>query len=226
MELTNMKRLTALCLTLLATAGCVEDDQGVRLLGARQMTTACAISPTFIPGGSFNINAPAGRYIMGFNIESVRDTTETTVGGAPFTGSEAGDFISNEEVLTFESTPDLGLGEVRIPYYTVTRAGAAETSFVVLDLLPPETLSAVSNSIAGTGGSVTVLATVKLRGEFGSGADGETNPVTFPIVVFDGPVAPACPAGKRLQRNGPCGNFPGQDGIDFVCEADPNATTP
>jgi hypothetical protein len=226
MELTNMKRLTALCLALLATTGCVDDDRGIRLLGAHQMTTACALTPAQVPGGSFNINSPAGRYIMGFNIESVRDTTETTVGGAPVGDSEAGDFISSEEVLTFESNPDLGLGEVRIPYYSVTRAGAAETSFVVLDLLPPATLSALSNHFAGGGGPVTVLATVKLVGEFGNGAEAESNPVTFPIVVDAGPPAPACPVGKRLQRNGPCGGFPGQDGIEYVCETDPNATTP
>lgn len=211
-----MKRLALLALAMLAAPGCVEEDAGIRLLGAHQMDETCALDPLLYPGGSYNINSPAGRYILGLEIESSREATPTTVGGAPVSDTSAGDFISSEEVLTFQSTPDLGLSEVRIPFYTVVRAGASEGGHVVLDMLPPATLTALRNRLtANPAENITVLATVKLVGKFGSGSDAETNEVTFPIVVYTRPVTTCA----TYEANGPCGLPGGQDGIDVVCAA-------
>ena len=216
---TPMKRLALLTLTLLATAGCVDDDMGIRLLNAHPLSSECSPDSVAIIGGSLNINAPAGRYIAAFDIESVRDSASNSAGGAPVSDSRGADFIVSEEQLSFTSSPDLGLADATIPIYFVLRAGSGDGSFVTLDLVPPDVLAAAAARVASSGTAVTLQVTVKVKGKFATGATAESNPATFPVTIYAGPGAPACPAGEQLASNGPCGLPPGQDGVPYECEA-------
>jgi hypothetical protein len=49
-----------------------------------------------------------------------------------------------------------------------------------------------------------------------------STPVVYPITVFRGASAPACPVGQIIGQTGPCGSIGGQDG-SRVCCAEPTA---
>jgi hypothetical protein len=67
---------------------------------------------------------------------------------------------------------------------------------------------------------MTLLVSIRIRGEMSTGSTVETNEVTFPIQISR--AGSPCAAGKVLKpEDGACAN-PGQNGQSFTCE-DPAA---
>ena len=102
------------------------------------------------------------------------------------------------DLLIVRSTPPTGLTEEA--YETWARAEALRGQ-----ALPANGLS--------------LLVTLQLFGELGSGRDVESNEATFPITVFNSGTT-SCPAGQVPLPSGPCNSPGGQDGAP-ICGVPP-----
>jgi hypothetical protein len=130
------------------------------------------------------------------------------------------DFFGKELILNYESrNPPVSFTEEIIPVHLVVGAGE-EGSSVLLDLLGDKARSKLEGSVPPFPDFMTLLVSLRIRGELSSGNGVETNEVTFPIQITR--AGPPCEAGKIVVEKDPgaCSN-PGQNGQAYTCDPAP-----
>jgi hypothetical protein len=199
-----MKRAMLMAALLLAQVSCVGGgDSAVRLLHARVLKEeagACSLSEVSITQGTLDVSG--GRnYLLGINIESNLADPTLAVGNVDFNSRGHNDVILNELVLSYRTEPSVALPqEESIPVYLLLRAESNEQSFLVFPAIGPQAFAQLRGAV-GLGQQVTLIITVKARGEMG-GKQGtvETNAMSFPIVLlnsgFDS-FTGTCPSGGQ-----------------------------
>ncbi len=227
MNTPSMKKLLVVPLLAALSLSCTSETASIQLLGAIGFPFGPEAVDTCAPegeiqqlGGSLDV-APlgAGAYTIAFNFRStLAEIPVDTVGGNPVTGPGANDFILQEVRLSYSSEPALNIPEERMPLYGVFPAGAGDDSFIGLNLVGPAALAALRGQALPASG-LTLIVTLQLAGELGSGRDVESNEATFPITVFNSGLT-ACPAGEVVLPSGPCNSRGGQDGAP-ICGVPP-----
>jgi len=127
------------------------------------------------------------------------------------------DFFGKEVVLNYESrNPSVSFTEEAIPVHLVVAAGETDST-VVLNLIGDKARAKLDGAVPTFPDVMTLLVSMRIRGEMSTGSAVETNEVTFPIDISR--VGSLCPAGKVItpKDDGPCFN-PGQGGAEFTCE--------
>jgi hypothetical protein len=212
-----MKRLVVMLTLGASLVGCVENESSIVLLGSRPVNAECSglegnVDQTAgsLDLAAFDDNGILPGYVIGFNFESNLEQVSTTVGGVEFGGPERADVVFEEVQLEYATQPALPnpLPPERLPLRAVVRAGAAATSFIIVDLVGEQAAFGLLECVQRGGPPITLLVTLKLKGERASGGSIESTEATFPIRVSS---SPACETGTRPATGGVCGLPPGQD---------------
>lgn len=203
-----MKPLWFIAILAASATACVEGNNPVQLINAiPQDPDSCERGDIALGSGQLNFDAGQA-YVMTFGLFS-----PITVDERPDASPAA--FYAEEVVYNYEVK-----GPVKIPFteesrpiYLVVPVGAdPDTNWLALNLIGSEARKRLEGSVPTAPDSLTLLATVKLRGKLPSGKKVETNTVTFPIEVTR---AARCASGTvPAPATGlpPCAN-PGQDGF-------------
>lgn len=201
-----MKRLLLIAALAAGAVSCVEGNRAVQILQANQIGADCATTGEALLSGGLNYDI-SNVYLANFSIFSPVAEQE---------GSNRLDFFGKEIVLNYESrTPSINFNEEAIPVHLVVEAGETDST-VVVNLIGDKARAKLEGSVPTAPEAMTLLVSMKIRGEMSSGSAVETNEVTFPIQISRG--GPACGAGKVLTpEEGACAN-PGQNGQKFTCE--------
>jgi len=205
-----MKRLLLVAALAAGGVSCVEGNRAVQILQANQMDADCSTGESLI-NGTLNYDV-SNNYLANFTIFS---PVQTQAGGS----SNRLDFFGKEIVLNYESrNPPVSFSEESIPVHLVVTAGENDSS-VVVPLIGDKARAKLEGTVPTFPDVMTLLVSLRIRGEMSSGSSVETNEVTFPIQISR--AGPACAAGKVLKpEDGACAN-PGQNGQSFSCEDPP-----
>ena len=220
-----LKRLL-FSLALLTTA-CVADSPLV-VTNFHPVENNCAlITETIQSGGQLDLSA-TGAFQIRADLKNFLDPTiNTTVEGKVLeTGEHRNKILIDTTVLTY-TTDGLTIPEDAQPQAFMIEAGFGIKKG--LNLMSEQALIYLNADFNPDGGIAKgadggfkkrlVKVTVRFDGKISSGARISSNPVTFPITVFQSGFNPNCqPDG--FARNGPCGGFGGQDGIPLCCVPD------
>lgn len=205
-----MKRLLLIAALAAGAVSCVEGNRAVQILEARQISGTCERTVALI-NGSLNYDL-SNVYLASFTLFSPIEQSSDDPNRL--------DFFGKELVLNYESrNPSVSFTEELIPVHLVVGAGE-EGSSVLLDLIGDKARTKLEGSVPPFPDFMTLLVSLKIRGELSSGNGVETNEVTFPIQITR--AGSPCAAGKVLtpKDQGACSN-PGQNGQDFTCEEAP-----
>ncbi len=202
-------------LALCASVGCaVPNDSPIRILGARPLKpsdTDCAAFEEMILAGSLDIGAQPA-YFVQLDMQSDLQQIDTSTGGQKLADGSRNNFYGNEMLVTYSSTPALTFEQESVPIHFVIEPGA--DAFVRLNLLSRKALDVLT---AGVGtDTIDLRVQLEFRGALASGQKLRSNTIVYPIEIRDSGFA-GCAMGTLLKRNGPCGNWGGQDGIPVVC---------
>jgi hypothetical protein len=202
-----MKRLLLIAALAAGAVSCVEGNRAVQILQANQLSADCSAGESLL-NGLLNYDA-SNIYLANFTIFSpvlAQDNNRL-------------DFFGKEIVLNYESrNPSVNFTEEAIPVHLVVAAGETDST-VVINLIGDKARAKLEGSVPSAPDRMTLLVSMKIRGELSSGNAVETNEVTFPISISR--AGPACAAGKVLTpEDGSCAN-PGQNGQKFTCEDPP-----
>jgi len=206
-----MKRLWFIALlAATATSACVEGNNPVQLVNAFPLTDTCDLADKSRIKGLLNFNAGTS-YHIAFTLFSPLETGQGT------NASPAG-FFAEEIILSYEArNPKVTLNEESEPIYFVVPPGADTDSYISLNLIGTEARKKLDTVVPIAPDTMTLLATVKLKGKLASGKSVETNEVTYPIDITRGA---SCGAGTvpGTPNDAPCA-FPGQDAYfsNFTC---------
>jgi len=202
-----MKRLLLIAALAAGAVSCVEGNRAVQILQANQMGADCAAGDALL-NGTLNYDI-SNVYLANFTIFSpVQAQDDNRL-----------DFFGKEIVLNYESrTPSVSFSEEAIPVHLVVAAGETDSS-VVINLIGDKARAKLEGAVPSAPDAMTLLVSLRIRGELSSGNAVETNEVTFPITISR--AGSLCAAGKVLTpEDGPCAN-PGQNGQKYTCEDPP-----
>lgn len=218
-----MKRLFLTAALALGAAGCANDLRPIQVRNAAPLDESCTTKDVSIYAGSLDIAlAELGvpvenlRYILSFNVASQLEPESTEVSSNPVSDPTRNNFNVEEIELNYTSQPAHTFATESVPAFFVIPAGAQDSQLNI-SLVSPKALQAAKDLVDSTGASVTLIATFKLKGHLVSGQSAESNPVSFPITIFNSKF-PGCPSGQTLTASGPCGGPGGQDGAPLSCE--------
>ena len=215
----QLKALSVCCGLALLSAACapVGSDSPIRLLGASALSgtaSSCAASKDVESiDGSLDISA-SQQFWMAFNKQSDMQPLTTTVNSEVLAGPDRNDFIADQMIFTYSSTPALPFEPETQGVYGVIKAGE-QSGTIKLNLLAPNAAQLLQAKL-GRGDSVELVATFTLSGALASGQKLKSNTIAFPIQVFNSGFA-GCPAGDIPAPTGPCGVPGGQDGSAVGC---------
>ncbi len=200
-----MKRLLLIAMLTAAASACVEGTRPAQILSANVIDPATCDAGEAQLNGTLNYDLTT-QYLAGFTLAS------------PLQGEETlrNDFYGKELVLNYESkNPSINFNEEVLPIYLVV-LGGSDNNFVTLPLLGTAAQSKLDGAVPTLPDIMTLLVSLKIKGNLSSGNAAETNEVTFPLQVARGG---ACGAGQVPVpvEPGPCSN-PGQDGQPFTCQ--------
>jgi hypothetical protein len=208
-----MKRLLLIAALAAGAVSCVEGNRAVQILQANVLGADCSAGESQL-NGTLNYDI-SNAYLASFTIFSPvleQDTNRL-------------DFFGNEIVLNYEARlrdpalPTPTFTEEAIPVHLVVAAGETDST-VVVNLIGDKARAKLEGTVPTAPEVMTLLVSMKIKGEMSSGSSVETNEVTFPISISRR--GGACAAGKVTtpKEDGPCAN-PGQDGRGFTCEDPP-----
>jgi hypothetical protein len=202
-----MKRLLLVAALAASAVSCVEGNRAVQLLEATQVAVNCEAGDPVL-NGSLNFDVSTN-YVAGFTLFS--PVTEQD-------SSNRLDFFGREIVLNYESrNPSTSFTEEVVPIYLVVPAGTTEGS-VAVRMIGDKARAKLEGLVPSFPDKMTLLVSVRIRGEMSSGAAVETNEAVFPIQLTRG--GSKCTAGQRAvpSEAGACAN-PGQDGQEqsYTC---------
>ncbi|HEX8704514.1 MAG TPA: hypothetical protein VF815_37125 [Myxococcaceae bacterium] len=202
-----MKRLLLSAVLAASSVSCVEGNRAVQILQANELGADCSAGEAVL-NGFLNYDL-SNAYLANFSIFSPVQAT----------GNNRLDFFGQEIVLNYESeNPSVNFTEEAIPVHLVVSAGETDSN-VVVNLIGDKARARLENAVPTFPDVMTLLASMRIRGEMSSGSSVETNEVTFPIQITR--AGSPCPAGKVLTpEEGTCSN-PGQNGQSYTCEDPP-----
>lgn len=204
-----MKRLWFIAILAASASACVEGNNPVQLLSAVPFEPeSCDRADQAVLRGRLNYSVNSS-YITTFSIFS------------PVTNEDvAAAFICEEIVYNYESqNPSIDFTEESLAIHCAVPPNATpEDSYIGLDLIGTEARKKLEGAVPAAPDTMTLLATVKIRGRSTTGRALETNEVTFPIEITRGA---GCTTGTPDLFNAeqfPCG-YPGQDAFfnRFTC---------
>ncbi|MGQ0507299.1 MAG: hypothetical protein ACT4TC_18495 [Myxococcaceae bacterium] len=211
-------KLKFIFFTLLLAAGCgVPNDSAIRILNSFALTgeTAqdCAASDIAILGGSLDISARS-YYALQFTVASGLQSINTTTGGTVVADASRNNFYATEVVLTYSSTPELGIEAETVPLHFVIEP-QTDDNFVRMNLISSKAYQALRTGVT-PGTTADLRVTVQFRGATQAGQKLSSTSITYPIRVSNSNFA-GCTAPQVLKANGACGEGGGQDGVPAVC---------
>jgi len=201
-----MKRLLLVAALAASAVSCVEGNRAVQLLQANKMGADCAPSEALING---NLNYDVStNYLANFTLFSPVSEQSS---------SNRLDFFGREIVLNYESrNPSTSFTEEVIPIYLVVPAGTTDTN-VIVPMIGDKARAKLEGAVPTFPDVMTLLVSMRLKGEMSSGSSVETNEVIFPIQISR--AGSRCVAGQRVvPPEGACAN-PGQNGQEqaYTC---------
>jgi hypothetical protein len=183
-----MKRLLFIAALAALAPACVEGINPVQLVRARQVDKTCSkpVADAADRLAGFLDYSLSNQYVVALGLFSPLDPDAQTTTGTGFVGEE---IVYNYESQGVKST----FKEESRPIYFAVSAGAdPQESFVILDLIGTEAVKKLDSLVPTAPDTMTLLATVKLKGKLASGKSTETNELTYPITLTRG----GCPEGK------------------------------
>lgn len=203
-----MKRLLLVAALAASAVSCVEGNRAVQLLEANQVGVDCAPGDPVL-NGTLNFDVSTN-YVGSFTVFSPVAEQDNS--------SNRLDFYGREIVLNYESrNPSTSFTEEIIPIYMVVPAGTTEGN-VSVRLIGDKARAKLEGLVPSLPDSMTLLVSIRIRGEMSSGAAVETNEAVFPIQIAR--AGSTCVAGQRVvpTEAGACAN-PGQNGQEqsYTC---------
>lgn len=201
-----MKRLLLVAALAASAVSCVEGNRAVQILQANRMGADCAVTEALL-NGMLNYDVSTN-YLANFTIFSPVSEQDS---------ANRLDFFGREIVLNYESrNPSTSFTEEVIPIYLVVPAGTTDTS-VIVPMIGDKARAKLEGAVPPSPDAMTLLVSVRIRGEMSSGSAVETNEAIFPIQITR--AGSRCVAGQRVvPAAGSCAN-PGQNGQeqDYTC---------
>lgn len=204
-----MKRLWFIAILAASASACVEGNNAVQVVSVVPQGEQC--SPEEIPLSHGRLNYDASdEYKVVFRLFSPVVTDETGATSTPVA------FYAQEIVYNYESKiPPITFIEESKPIFFAVEAGAQPgEAWIEVDLIGSEARKKLNGPVPPHPDVLTLLATVKIKGELPSGKAVETNEITFPIDISR---AEACSEGQEAkvlnttgEPLGPC-VYAGQD---------------
>lgn len=220
----NSKLVIFVAALALGALGCVSTDDPIRLLGVRSLTgdaESCEASDIQLVAGSLDVSGTTF-YVAQFDMESSLQQLSSSSGGETIAGANRNDFFADEVVLSYTSTPSQPFEEERVPMHFVLPPGASrDDSFLRMNIIGPKAAQRLVDNVT-PGNTLDLVVTLEVRGHLASGQDVSSNPVSYPISIFNSGFA-GCTSPLILAGTGPCGLPGGQDGSRPGC-IDPTAT--
>jgi hypothetical protein len=196
-----MKRrfvVSAFSALLLGSACSAPKDQSIIVTQARAPGTECEFTDAtiYVEGGQVDMAAfgPASSFYQVFGWENDLQDISVTVGGQQITSNTPNTFIAtaiqDSYVLVNGTNPPTGFVNISA---TIAPGGTPITNTVGVFLLTTEAAQAICGVPLGTdncpgvpiGFSKNLLVTFQLIGTLVGGGSAATNPVTFPITLFN-----------------------------------------
>jgi hypothetical protein len=204
-----MKRLLLIAALTAGAVSCVEGNRAIQILESREVGVDCEPGNPLLVG-SLNYDV-TNIYLANFTLFSPIQQGDDSPNRL--------DFFGREIVLNYESqNPPITFNEEIRPVYLVVGAGS-EDATVTLNLIGDKARAKLEGVVPTSPEAMTLLVSLRIRGELSSGTAVETNEVTFPIQISR--AGPACPAGQVLTvQEGACFN-PGQSGQKPTCQTAP-----
>jgi hypothetical protein len=205
MEYTLMKRLWLIAILVASASACVEGNNPVQLLSAiPQNPESCEPGTVALTHGRLNY-AVGTSYVTTFQLFS-------PIAGDESSQASPAAFYAEEIIYNYESrNPPVSFTEESLPIYFVVPAGAQPgDSWLAMNLIGSKAREKLNGAVPAAPDSMTLLASIRVRGRFPSGKQVETNEVTYPIELTraGGCTPPQVPA--RPAEAPPC-LYPGQD---------------
>ncbi len=201
-----MKRLWLIAILAAGAPACVEGNNPVQLLSAiPQAPESCEPGTVALTQGRLNYNG-GNSYFTTFQLFSPISAEDNS-------DASPAAFYAEEIIYNYESrNPRISFTEESLPIYFVVPAGAQPgDSWLAMNLIGSEARKKLDTSVPTAPDSMTLLASIRVKGRLPSGKEVETNEVTYPIEITragqgcTAPQVPARPAGAP-----PC-LYPGQD---------------
>jgi hypothetical protein len=204
-----MKRLLFIAALAAFAPACVEGINPVQLVRARQADKSCGKPADGVGDrlAGFLDYSLSNQYIIALGLFSPLDPDAQSTTGTGFVGDE---IIYNYESQGVKATFK---EETRSVYFAVSAGADPQDSFVILNLIGTEAVTKLDSLVPTAPDSMTLLATVKIKGKLASGKSTETNELTYPITL----TREGCPEGKTPTPN-PDADIcnPAQDG-GYLC---------
>lgn len=174
-----MKRLWFIAILAACASACVEGNNAVQLLSATpQGAESC--TPVEIPLTSGRLNYDASdEYNITFGLFSPITGDETGATSSPAA------FFAQEIVYTYTSrNPTIPFIQESLPiYFVVPPSAQPGDTWLPVNLIGTEARKKLDGAVPSAPDSMTLLATIKIKGKLPSGREVETNEVTFPIDI-------------------------------------------
>ena len=217
----NIMRAFLPLLIVLSSAACIsEGNEPIRLLGAVSLRgDAQQCTPdveTYQVRGAFDVSMPVP-YLVGFRWESALQPLVEQVGADTISSASRNDFFGERVVLRYKTSPSISprLNAEMQPVLLILRAGELDAWFSFNSLLSPQVIERLASSVE-PGQTLNMEVELEVEGRLGSGQLAKSNPVVFPLTIFNSGFS-GCAAGLELEQNGPCGRVGGQDNFPIRC---------
>ncbi|MGI5862993.1 MAG: hypothetical protein ACOX6T_13160 [Myxococcales bacterium] len=220
MKLSKLLLVPAVALGL-CSASCVTDSVSIQITQAiaGAIDSSCALTAggnTQLVRGAVDLRYKSENpgYWLALRVVSNMEATELTGGGSNYNPGSRNDF--NVRKVTFHYTGD-GVPEMTDEMTlsgTIPPQSEADFAFNILSERVRDSLGSIA-----TPEGREVIVEIKLSGEFAHGAEYETAPFAFPLVVSSNVRYECTDAQEEVARGlalPPCMNW-GQDGIVYEC---------
>jgi len=222
-----VKRSFAICVLLLGAGACISEESPIKLGPAYTLLGTAAAPGTQgtcninsaeeVGGGSLDISATPF-YEVAFGEESDLVSPGITNSNGIQVGSPSdNDFVVEQVLLTYTSTPTLPLQPEAVNVGGVVFAGSAPPqAWLAMNIIGPKAAQVLETNVT-PGNNYDVVIGLQLSGHLRNGEGPTTsNHFKYPVTVYNSGFA-GCGAGGFKLPSGPCGIPGGQDGTFVGC---------
>lgn len=217
--MTAYTKIQGLAFMAISLLSCVQANEPIRIISTsplRGSRAQCVLDTVQLPRGTLDI-AVEENYALGFTIESSLEPLAEQVGTTTVSSENRNDFIAEQMVFSYKTTPARKFPDEKTPVFFVVPAAAADLPLIFRGLLTQNVMKRLRSEVA-VGDTFLLNIELYFEGRLASGGKIRSNTIAFPITVkrsdFEG-----CPDGLTLEENGPCGRVGGQDDAPIKCVA-------